>query len=611
MFKKNRTYVLLSACLSFFLTFAGSSLSASQASGSGSNRKVPDKESYLTQGLDRLEEESLDRTEYFYAKMPDNDRLLGCAQQRFVEGNIWSYKSKFEKLIDPKKIALWNQIQQDWKQDQRIYQTFQEVQPGTLYGLQNNLNQSANDKFAKMKISEFGKKTESEFSRDQRYQTGENPDSTNTDLYTMVFANRNYGGGYLSGGWVQEEQIVYKKPMMLGLGECHFRNRNSLDVNPLVITGLIDIYQAFPRHRIKLNEQFQKNCNTISLAVRRHYSDPSRGSKKPLGNGNYDFGDGSIIGSFDAYKYEEILHLLHLIYSGFKLAKHVTDDDKGVLIETGLLGCGAFNNNPVLMILLQMIAADLAGVNLRFHDITDSFESVGGATRKTDKIPYASLPCYQAAEGLNNQIRTMCSSNDLIIGDIVNELVEMKFIPGNVTYGQAVQQSSSQGSSAAGMSFFGRMKTRIRKLFGYSDETEQPEALPVDEVSEQPPMSTAKKAAIGTGVVIGTGAVIAAAHKYRKNKAQERLIEDLLGIDESGNIPKEKRTEVVAALNRIADDVDLPDATRDQARDLAQQVQNGETVEIQQIRNLLKSVGLAQTDESKVQEIAPEAIEAE
>ncbi len=151
---------------------------------------------------------------------------------------------------------------------------------------------------------------------------------------------------------------------------------------------------------------------------------------------------------------------------------------------------------------------------------------------------------------------------------------------------------ASTSVTPVNVGFFGRIKTRIRKLFGYSDEQSQPEASPAHVLSGQQPMSTAKKAAIGTGVVIGTGAVIAAAHKYRKNKVQERLIEDLLGIDESGNIPKEKRAGVIAALNRIANGADLPESTCDQARDLAQQVQNGETVEIQQIRALLKSTKL-------------------
>jgi len=41
-------------------------------------------------------------------------------------------------------------------------------------------------------------------------------------------------------------------------------------------------------------------------------------------------------------------------------------------VHTGFWGCGAFGGNRILMTMLQLLAADLAGVDLLFYGVDDS-----------------------------------------------------------------------------------------------------------------------------------------------------------------------------------------------------------------------------------------------
>ena len=71
------------------------------------------------------------------------------------------------------------------------------------------------------------------------------------------------------------------------------------------------------------------------------------------------------------YCEEDIHFILRTAFSGFAAAREVGlnwDQSKHVSIHTGFWGCGAYGGNRVVMILLQMLAADLAAIDqLTFH----------------------------------------------------------------------------------------------------------------------------------------------------------------------------------------------------------------------------------------------------
>ena len=69
-----------------------------------------------------------------------------------------------------------------------------------------------------------------------------------------------------------------------------------------------------------------------------------------------------------AYRAREIAEILRTALTGFAAAMRrspsAPDGTRRVTINTGLWGCGAFGGNPVLMTILQIVAARMAGVSV-------------------------------------------------------------------------------------------------------------------------------------------------------------------------------------------------------------------------------------------------------
>lgn len=66
------------------------------------------------------------------------------------------------------------------------------------------------------------------------------------------------------------------------------------------------------------------------------------------------------------YSAKDILHVLNTAYSGFSAVRDeslATLNSASVTLNTGFWGCGAYGGNRTLMILLQVVAAELAGIN--------------------------------------------------------------------------------------------------------------------------------------------------------------------------------------------------------------------------------------------------------
>lgn len=76
-----------------------------------------------------------------------------------------------------------------------------------------------------------------------------------------------------------------------------------------------------------------------------------------------------------SYTGEQLTNVLNTAYTGFAAAKlagaFVGAPTNRVIIHTGFWGCGAFGGNRTLMIILQCLAADLAGIDLVFWAFDD------------------------------------------------------------------------------------------------------------------------------------------------------------------------------------------------------------------------------------------------
>jgi predicted metal-binding protein len=74
---------------------------------------------------------------------------------------------------------------------------------------------------------------------------------------------------------------------------------------------------------------------------------------------------------YGTYARETIEEILETAYSGFRAAALESSRMKAkpeIVIHTGFWGCGAFGGNRVLMCLMQIVAASMAGIDaIEFH----------------------------------------------------------------------------------------------------------------------------------------------------------------------------------------------------------------------------------------------------
>jgi hypothetical protein len=81
-------------------------------------------------------------------------------------------------------------------------------------------------------------------------------------------------------------------------------------------------------------------------------------------------------GGYGRYRIDEIELVLSTAFTGFRAAALESERDRGVgvrvAVHTGYWGCGAFGGNRVLMALLQVVAARLAGLDLLVFHTGDS-----------------------------------------------------------------------------------------------------------------------------------------------------------------------------------------------------------------------------------------------
>jgi hypothetical protein len=82
------------------------------------------------------------------------------------------------------------------------------------------------------------------------------------------------------------------------------------------------------------------------------------------------------------YTPDEIAYTLTAAYTGFRAARRESEDAAAV-VHTGYWGCGAFGGHRELMAMLQILAADMAGIGrLVFHTVTPAGSAVLESARR-------------------------------------------------------------------------------------------------------------------------------------------------------------------------------------------------------------------------------------
>lgn len=100
-------------------------------------------------------------------------------------------------------------------------------------------------------------------------------------------------------------------------------------------------------------------------------------------------------GGFGPYTVSEIKRIITTAYSGFRAAV-LESNGLSAVVHTGFWGCGAFGGNRVLMAMLQVIAAGMAGVDrLVFHTHTAAGTVAFNAAidRIRDTFPEPQIEC--------------------------------------------------------------------------------------------------------------------------------------------------------------------------------------------------------------------------
>lgn len=212
------------------------------------------------------------------------------------------------------------------------------------------------------------------------------------DDWWVDFANRNLGGGALRSGFVQEEILAVKFPELLYFSSQGYKIPHK---GAIIMTNLLKSID-FPKTWYGRKNISTKSCwdiisgiqkekrvelkNFIAIAAVDHSSSPQR--------------------PFVDYSPQELVTVFNRCYSGFMMAK-ILGAQK---INSGPLGTGVFNNSPVFMYTMQIMAASAVGIDISFWGTSPNNEVPLKTALKliADREAISQLPSVIPFKGLMN-----------------------------------------------------------------------------------------------------------------------------------------------------------------------------------------------------------------
>jgi hypothetical protein len=191
----------------------------------------------------------------------------------------------------------------------------------------------------------------------------------NEDIVIWVdFANMKLGGGVFGDGFVQEEVMCLEMPDLANAAATGMTTRGpgagvlAGDPKPLLFEGVHRVMSVEGVYGEKWADasydQLKKDDHDLKAAQKL---DVLAMAAPDLAHSKKKYNDP-----------DTIKDLFNTFEAGFRLAKKEAGG-KTVLVNTGRIGTGAFDNSPAVVYVLQCLAAqDVGGIDLRFWGYDDA-----------------------------------------------------------------------------------------------------------------------------------------------------------------------------------------------------------------------------------------------
>lgn len=216
--------------------------------------------------------------------------------------------------------------------------------------------------------------------------------SDNADHWYMNFAHHDLFSGYGNFMFAQDEIQVAEHPVLASIRELMLRRTDHL--RPLTVEDGLPtpvLFRAVPRAlSINTSSIYGARFARAEESTIRECAMPL----DPMTQSNILAIEAPISSGNEIYSRAEIELALSTAFSGFRavvLASVVDSPSvQPVVIHTGNWGCGAYGGNRQLMLSIQIMAAELAGISkIVFHcgyDNPDDVATFNAALRKRFKF---------------------------------------------------------------------------------------------------------------------------------------------------------------------------------------------------------------------------------
>jgi hypothetical protein len=241
------------------------------------------------------------------------------------------------------------------------------------------------------------------------------------------FANQHLGGGVMNSGFVQEEILAVKFPELMYFSNEGYKIPYD---GAIIMTNLLKSIN-FPDSWYTGKSISTKSCWDIIAGIEKETNielknfiaiaavDHSRSVQKPFIN----------------YTSNELVTVFNRCYSGFMMAKILG----ATQVNSGPLGTGVFNNSPVFMYTLQILAASAVGMDISFWGTGPNQEIAIQTALKmiADKEVMSLIPSYSPIKGLLN-VGASCYMDSVLFSlfyrnnSVISEQILEKSVTGNI-----------------------------------------------------------------------------------------------------------------------------------------------------------------------------------